>query len=100
MFAFTSAVLCEPLLLALGQPADVAYTSAHYAQVQSLGSRESYPNNLLQPAHKEEKSTKNYNYICGRGQQVINKSSFFGKHTCPGVFSFIQGGRTYNSGAG
>eukprot|EP00913_Durusdinium_trenchii_P006462 g6074.t1 len=32
VFAFTSAVLCEPLLLALGQPADVAYTSAHYAQ--------------------------------------------------------------------
>ncbi|CAK9098112.1 unnamed protein product [Durusdinium trenchii] len=37
VFAFTSAVLCEPLLLALGQPADVAYTSAHYAQVQLLG---------------------------------------------------------------
>ena len=37
IFAFCSAVLCQPLLIALGQPADVAYTSARYAQVQWLG---------------------------------------------------------------
>ena len=37
IFAFLSAVLCQPLLIALGQPADVAYTSARYAQVQWLG---------------------------------------------------------------
>lgn len=37
IFAFCSAVLCQPLLIALGQPADVAYTSARYAQVQLLG---------------------------------------------------------------
>lgn len=37
IFAFLAAISCEPLLLALGQPADVAYTSARYAQVQLMG---------------------------------------------------------------
>ena len=30
-------MLCKPFLVALGQPTDVAHTSAHYAQVQHLG---------------------------------------------------------------
>jgi len=36
-FAFTAAVLGQPLLTALGQPPAVALTSARYAQVQLIG---------------------------------------------------------------
>lgn len=37
VFAVSAALLCRPLLVALGQPADVAYTSARYAQAQCRG---------------------------------------------------------------
>eukprot|EP00439_Symbiodinium_sp_Y106_P004601 s3313_g1.t1 len=36
-FAFLAAAFCEPLLNALGQPPEVAHTSARYAQVQLIG---------------------------------------------------------------
>ena len=37
LFAGVAAAFCEPVLVALGQPPDVAAASASYAQVQAIG---------------------------------------------------------------